>query len=73
MTATTSSGTNGTDTLHTSLIVEDAGERGGHSVDERSDGEVPMKVGELTDPMAGVISLDRQSIKIPVGTSIKIR
>ena len=33
--------------------------------------EVPMKVGELTDPMAGVISLDRIPIKIPVGTSIR--
>jgi len=33
--------------------------------------EVPVKVGELTNPMAGVISLDRQSIKIPVGTSIR--
>jgi len=30
-----------------------------------------VKVGELTDPMAGVISLDGQSTKIPVGTSIR--
>ena len=29
-----------------------------------------MKDEELTDPMAGVISLDRHPIKIPVGTSI---
>jgi len=36
MTATTSSGTNGTGTLSTSLIVEDAGEGGGHE-DERLD------------------------------------
>ena len=34
MTATTLSGTNGTGTLSTSLIVEDAGKGGGHS-DER--------------------------------------
>jgi len=58
MTATTTSGTNRTGTFSTSLIGEDAGEDGGHD-DERSvDVEVPVKVGELTDPMAGVISLD---------------
>jgi len=34
MTATTSSGTNGTDTFHTSLIVEDAGKGVGHGDDE---------------------------------------
>jgi len=36
MTATTSSGTNGMDTLNTSLIVEDTGEGVGHDDDERS-------------------------------------
>jgi len=30
-----------------------------------------VKVGELTDPMAGVISVDQISIKIPVETSIR--
>ena len=39
MTATTSSGTKGTDTLHTSLIVEDAGERGRHMDDESDEGK----------------------------------
>ena len=33
--------------------------------------EVPVKVGELTNPMAGVISEDWIPIKIPVGTSIR--
>ena len=28
---------------------------------------------ELTDPMGGLISLDRTSIKTPVGTLIRIR
>ena len=37
--ATTSSGTKGTDTLHTSLIVEDAGECLRHVDDGSSDGE----------------------------------
>jgi len=73
MTATTSSGMNGMDTLSTSLIVENAGEGGGHSRMRKDNGRVPVKVGDLTDPMAGVISLDRQSIKILVGTSIRIR
>jgi len=36
MMATTSSGTNRTDTLSTSLIVEDAGKGVGHDDDERS-------------------------------------
>jgi len=35
MTATTTSGTNGTGTLSTSLIGEDAGEDSGHCEDER--------------------------------------
>jgi len=39
MTATTTSGTKGTDTLSTSVIVKDAGERGGHADDGSSDGE----------------------------------
>jgi len=34
MTATTTSRTNGTGTFSTSLIVEDAGEDGGHGDDE---------------------------------------
>ena len=34
VTATTSSRTKGTDTLHTSVIVEDASERGRHRKDE---------------------------------------
>jgi len=39
MTATTSSGTNGMQTLSTNLIAEDAGEGGGHADgDEESDG-----------------------------------
>ena len=37
MSATTTSGTKGTDTLSTSVIVEDAGEGSGH-VDDGSDG-----------------------------------
>jgi len=36
MTATTSSGTNGTDTLHTSLIVKDAGKGVGHGEERLS-------------------------------------
>jgi len=51
----TTSGAERTNTFGTSLSVEDAGEDVGHDDDE-SDGEVPVKVGELTDPMAGVIS-----------------
>jgi len=40
MTATITSGTNGTGTLSMSLIVEDAGEGGGHADgDESDDGE----------------------------------
>jgi len=39
MMATTSSGVNGTDTLSTSLIVEDAGEGGRHRGDESDGGE----------------------------------
>jgi len=35
MTATTTSRTNGTGTFNTSLIVEDAGEDGGHGDDEK--------------------------------------
>jgi len=35
----TSNGTKGTDTLSTSVIVEDAGEGGGHADDGSSDGE----------------------------------
>ena len=39
MTATTSSGTNGTGTLSTSLIVEYSGEDGRHVDDRSDDGE----------------------------------
>ena len=39
MTATTTSGTNGTGTLSTSLIGEDTGEGGRHMDDERIDGK----------------------------------
>jgi len=60
------------DALSTSVVVEDGSEDVRHD-DDVVDREVPVKVGELTDPMAGVISLDRQSIKILVGTSIRIR
>jgi len=38
---------------------------------KKVDGEVPVKVGELTDPMAGVISEDQIPIKILVGTLIR--
>jgi len=70
MAAQTTGGMKRTDTLSMGVVVEDAGEDVGHD-DGRVDGEVPVKVGELTNPMAGVISEDRIPIKIPVGTSIR--
>ena len=52
------------------VVIEDAGEDIGHD-DEKLIREVPVKVGELTDSMAGVISEDWIPIKIPVGTLIR--
>jgi len=65
------SSTNGMHALSTCLVVEDRREVGGHDDERLWDREVPVKVGELTDPMAGVISEDQIPIKIPVGTSIR--
>jgi len=70
MTACTTSGTESMNILSTGIVVEDAGKDVGHDDDE-DNREVPVKVGELTDPMAGVISKGQISIKIPVGILIR--
>jgi len=57
MTVTSTSRTKRMDTLSTSVVIEDRSEDVGHD-DEKLMREAPVKVGELTDPMAGVISLD---------------